>query len=437
VSRPARTRPRLSIVAALALALLAGPARGTASAAPNPAAADEKARGAIVSTFVDAAKWFVERKRKPEAARALAQARGASPRSPALDELQRSVDALADEGGDAPADVVERWKKAATDGAKAWERLADLRATWKDDVGQSTALANACALDPAKPRLGKALAAVRSLASNKEKPEAAGLLLARLREADAEGRSKYDAIEQEMASSDLALVKAPDSNLVAWLSLPKGWQSKGEWPVLVAVEGAGCNFLDAARGFARTRGARRFLVLTPCSLSNTNALEPAKYRVYPPSLLEEWKDKRIDFDLPGLEAILDVLVERYHAEKKTAITGFSGGGFLCYALTMRDPARVWAAAPACANYQPSTPEGAEPVTDGGPPVHCFTGASDENRDQVAGKKPGIEGQTDMAIEAFQKLGFAKVERTQLPGVGHSACHAQVWAFLDEVLAPKK
>jgi dienelactone hydrolase len=264
------------------------------------------------------------------------------------------------------------------------------------------------------------------------------MLLARLRDADPDpSKAKYDAVEQEAAAADVALVKAPGQDLVAWVSLPKGWQPKGEWPVLVAVEGAGCNFLGAVHGFMASRASRRYVVVTPCSLSNTNELKPETYPYYPPAVLSDWNARRIDFDLPGLEAILDVLVERYHAEKKVAITGFSGGGNLCYSLVMRRPQRVWAAAPACANFQPGLASDASPVEDGGPPVHLFTGANDEHKNDVFGQKPGIEGQTDWAVESFGKLGFKNVKRTMLPGVGHSSCTTQVWAFLDEVTAARK
>ena len=140
--------------------------------------------------------------------------------------------------------------------------------------------------------------------------------------------------------------------------------------------------------------------------------------------------------MAGLEAILAVLKARYGAGDKVAITGFSGGGNLCYSWTMRKPDRVLCSAPACANFQPGLAEGATAVTDGGPPVHILTGEKDEHRNDVFGAKPGIEGQADWAQESFGKLGFTHVKRTMLPGVGHSTCVAQVWAFVDEVLGAK-
>jgi predicted esterase len=224
--------------------------------------------------------------------------------------------------------------------------------------------------------------------------------------------------------------------MVAWLSLPRSFAKKGEAPVLVAVEGAGCNFLGLCRGFVDGRGSRRFLVLTPVTLSNTNELRPETYPMYAPSLLDEWKSKRVEFDLAGLEAILQVLRERYGAAEKVAITGFSGGGNLCYSWTLRRPDRVLASAPACANFQPGLAGDAKAVEGGGPPVHVLTGAKDEFRDQVHGQKPGIEGQSDGAMEAFERLGFTRVRRTMLPGVGHSSCAREVWAFVDEVVGAR-
>ena len=172
------------------------------------------------------------------------------------------------------------------------------------------------------------------------------------------------------------------------------------------------------------------------SLSNTNELKPETFPFYAPALLEEWGSRRIEFDLPGLEAILATLEARYGVAKKVAVTGFSGGGNLCYSLVMQRPAKVWAAVPACANYQPGLASGAAPAADGGPPVWILTGEKDEHREHVFGQKPGIEGQSDWAEESFRTLGFTRVKRTMLPGVGHSSCGDKVWSFLDEVSSGK-
>jgi len=235
-----------------------------------------------------------------------------------------------------------------------------------------------------------------------------------------------------MAKGDVALVRGKHT-MVGYLSLPKGWKKGTALPVLVAVEGAGCGFLGRARDAAQTRGSRGFLVLTPCSLSNTNALEPAKYPWYSQAQLDEGNHDRIGFDVQGLLSLLDVLKERYGASEKIAITGFSGGGMLCYAMTALYPDRVIVSVPACANFSGAGFQDAKPV-DGGPPVRILTGEKDPHREFTFGNKdsPGIEPQTDRAVAALKELGFKDVTRTMLPGVGHSACAAQVWEAVDAV-----
>ncbi|MHC4934119.1 MAG: alpha/beta hydrolase, partial [Planctomycetota bacterium] len=190
----------------------------------------------------------------------------------------------------------------------------------------------------------------------------------------------------------------------------------------------------AARGFAKSRGGRRFLVLTPCGFSNTNKLLPKKYPFYDPKVLAENSGDRIRFDVDGLVALLETLRERYGAKEKIGITGFSGGGNLCYAMTMGRPTRILFSAPACANFSGQGLRDAEPVEDGGPPIHILTGANDQHRDFTFGNRnsPGIEPQTDNAVQTLERLKFTNFKRTMLPGVGHSNCRKQVWDFADKV-----
>lgn len=269
---------------------------------------------------------------------------------------------------------------------------------------------------------------MKQLAGNRASAEKAGQILVKLRALDPEG--KWDAIEEEMARGDVALVQGKHA-MVGYLSLPKGWKKGAKLPVLVSVEGAGCGFLGRARDAAQTRGSRGFLVIAPCSLSNTNELDPAKYPWYPKAQLDEGNRDRIGFDVQGLLSLLELLRERYGADERFAITGFSGGGNLCYAATVLHPARVIVSAPACANFSGLGFSDAQPV-EGGPPVRILTGAQDEHRDFTFGKKdsPGIEPQTDNAVAALAKLGFKDVTRTMLKGVGHSPCAKEVWEAVD-------
>jgi poly(3-hydroxybutyrate) depolymerase len=431
-----RTTPalRFPALALVALALLGSP-RGLLAAPKSDPKAEAKAKEKIAATALQGVQELVDLKAPAEAARALAEARAADAEKGAADALEAKVKALGK--AETSAEGKARWAKLAGDVAKEWEKLGGLAHAPADDARFEGYVFRAAELEPSKARLGKLFAAAKQAAGNKARAEVAGRMLARLRDLDADAGSaaKYDALEQEMAADDVALIKGRHP-MVGWLSLPSGWTKKGPWSVLVAVEGAGSNFVGSARNFLGGRGPRKFLVLAPVSLSNTNELDPAKYGVYDPALLKEWNAKRVEFDVAGLESLLEVLRARYGADEKIAITGFSGGGNLCYSMVLQRPERVWAAAPACANYQPGLANGAKKVEGGGPPVHVLTGANDEHKDHVFGQKPGIEGQSDWAMESFQKLGFTRVKRTMLPGVGHSACVREVWTFLDEVLAAK-
>jgi predicted esterase len=428
---------RFALLFALAIpAVLAGSTR-RASADARAEVEERKQRGRVAAVWAEAAVWFKDHARKPELGRAIAEGLAASDVPEPWKDLEAAHAAMPDPEGEPDAATKERWAKAASDAAKAYEKLSGLPHDPKDDFRFDGYLLKAADLDPSKARLGKLAATVQQLAGNRARAVGAGRMLVRLRELDPSdaGQKRCDAIERDLATSDVALVQAKGHPMVGWLSLPKGAPGKDD-RVLVCVDGSGANFLGAARAFRDGRGSRRFLVLSACALSCTNELKPETFPYYEKAVLEEWDGKRVDFDVPGLEALLDVVRSRYGAAEKVAITGFSGGGNLCYGLTMRRPARVWAAAPACANFNPGIAHGAEPVADGGPPVHVLTGEKDPHRDQVFGQTPGIEGQSDWAQEAFGKLGFTRVRRTMLPGVGHSSCVREVWAFLDEVAAGK-
>ncbi|MHC4548238.1 MAG: alpha/beta hydrolase [Planctomycetota bacterium] len=401
---------RLVLLLCVAAAVQAGPD------------AETKQKAKLARVWIDFARWCKLKGLKTEAGQALTRARAADPQAKDLDRLAQEVEALEGDADSDPGLAVRR-RKAHADAAKVYDRLAKLDETY---------LVEAARLDPSKTRLRKISALVKQLSGNRKNATKAGLLLVRLRELDPEG--KYDTLESELGRKDVALIKHPDHPMVGFLSLPRSRKKGAKTPVLVTVDGAGSNFLGSARRFAKTRGSRSFLVLAPCSLSNTNELSPKKYPYYSKETLEANNRNRIAFDLEGLARLLEVLAERYGAEERVGITGFSGGGNLCYAWTAVHPDRIRFAAPACANFGGMGFADAQPVDDGGPPVHILTGANDPHRDYTHGNKnsPGIEPQTDNVMAALERLGFKHVRRTKLPGVGHSNCAERVWKCGDEV-----
>jgi dienelactone hydrolase len=393
--------------------------------------AEAKLKSKLAAVWIDYARALKATGFREQATEALARAREADSEAKGLDELAREIEALP-EGDEPNVTANKRRAKAVKDAAKIYDKLARLDHKPEDAPRFEGYLFKAIELDPSKARIGKVLALVKKNAGNQSKIPIAGRLLVRLREVQPGGN--YDSIETEMARKDLALIKGKDHPMVGYLSLPKSWKKGGSYSVLVAAESAGCNFLGAARGFAKSRGGRDFLVLTPCGFSNTNELLAKKYPFYDQKVMEENNGDRIRFDVDGLHALLETLKERYGAKEKIGITGFSGGGNLCYAMTIGHPKRILFSAPACANYGGQGLRDAEAVEDGGPPIHILTGANDQHRNFTFGNKnnPGIEPQTDNAVRTLKRLRFTNFKRTMLPGVGHSTCRKQVWDFADKV-----
>lgn len=221
-----------------------------------------------------------------------------------------------------------------------------------------------------------------------------------------------------------------------YVSMPKGWDPSRRWPVLVAVEGAGSAFEGHCREFARQRGDRPFIVVTPLTVSSTNDLMKA-HDVYPEPVREEMRREwggqgqlgpwRKTFDLEGLLAVLDDLRADCGAEDRVWITGFSGGGVLTWMMVMTHPERLAGAAPACANFfGHEGPLSQDPARES-LSVKAFQGDQDPYWKDEA---HNLERQWEAASGLCREAGYRRVEREILAGAGHVACAAQVWALID-------
>lgn len=426
----------MSRTASLLLALLLlTTALVPAFAAKDKAAVERKAREDCAKLLLAHVEWCAKNGARDEGAHTLDEARALLPDADGLESAAAALTALPEDAGAGPDKaVLERQRKSAGPKiAKAYEKLAESLAA-PAPAAATDLLVRGLSWDPAPARLKRVVSRVKD--AGKGDPDEAGRLLSALRRADADGAAKgdYDSLEADLAKDGIVLLSSPVSPLVGYVSLPNGWKKGGAYPVLVAVDGAGSNFLGCAKNFSGARGARDVIVLAPVTLSNTNALEAKKYPHYTQALLDEWNAKRLDFDQPGIDGLLQVLRERYGAEEKVFLTGFSGGGLYTYYELLQHPDRVAGAAPACANFGGSGVQGAPGAGEGGgPPVHLFTGELDPHKDDVFGQKPGIEGQTDLIEGALAKLGYTHVERTQVKGAKHSALTGEVWKFVDQVL----
>ena len=248
-----------------------------------------------------------------------------------------------------------------------------------------------------------------------------------------EHAAAWHTAREQLGLRDAFLLQSPQQELVAWVSLPPTWKrTRKDVPVLVVVEGAGSNFLGALRHFRELRGSKDAIIIAPCTFSNTNALNAASYPFYAPALLQAHAERgleRLVFDGEGLRALLQVLRERWGAAAKCGITGFSGGGMLTYWWLLQHSADVSFAVLACANFGGGGVQGAVAATDGGPRVQLLLGEKDGFNLEVFGQKPGIIGQTDAAEVVLRQLGFLNINRSMIPGAGHSSFAAEVWRMI--------
>ncbi|MCA8916124.1 MAG: hypothetical protein KDB90_11990 [Planctomycetes bacterium] len=202
-----------------------------------------------------------------------------------------------------------------------------------------------------------------------------------------------------------------------YLSLPRGWTADKKWPVYVAVEGAGSNFLGACNG-GRGKDNDTFIVVTPCGFTNTNELNEGmrKKYPYPDDLITEADKDRMGFDDAGLCAVIKDLQELYNAQEKVCITGFSGGGILTWHMVFAHPDMLVAAVPACGNFA-----GARAVSDDAEAkkaliIHAYQGDKDEYKESM------LDAQWEAAKKLAEDNGYEHVTRDIVPG-GHMGCHS--------------
>jgi poly(3-hydroxybutyrate) depolymerase len=216
-----------------------------------------------------------------------------------------------------------------------------------------------------------------------------------------------------------------------YFSLPKNFKrAEGKkWPVLVCVDGAGSNFKGMAQGYKGKQGDLPFMIVSPCTFSNTNKIEGdmvKKYKeYYTDAIVEEGNRRRIDWDEEGVLAIMKDLQANYDAEERVYVTGFSGGGNVTYMMIFKHPDMLNGAAPACANFgaaRYAELKGTFKADDLDFPLHIFTGEKDPHREFTFGNKdsPGIEPQTDWAEKLLKDFAYPNYKRTMVAGMGHSS-----------------
>ncbi len=292
------------------------------------------------------------------------------------------------------------------------------------------------------------------------------------------------------------LLQASTHPIKYYLALPERYRHGPDqrWSVLLCVDGARCCFAELAQDFQAQRGNLPFLLVVPCTFSNTNAIageiRDRYLQIYTEAIIDGVGDRR-EWDEASLQAILQDLRERYGAAERIYMTGFSGGGLLTYRMIGRRPEMLAGAILVGANYfgDPflAGPSAARTETPDFP-IYQILGEDDPLRYPasrfpftvmqamailiglgaslayvvgkrtkrpwpavgtfvlavglgtwftIAWKHPGLDDQNELAARQLAARGHRSVRRMVVEGLGHNAVPEQVFSILRPLVAAEQ
>jgi predicted peptidase len=214
-----------------------------------------------------------------------------------------------------------------------------------------------------------------------------------------------------------------------YLSLPDGWVAGKKYPVVVIIESAEREFLQAAAAFAQARQQRPFILVTPLVVTNGGA----GYRSVPTYHYSDQVWERIQssgqfkFDMDGITAIMQDVVKQNGGEDRYFITGLEAGGHTVWGILFNHPEAVRGAALICPNYLgrwvdeghiSSAPERTEL------PIRHLIGTKD---DLCAPGHP-IYAQMQKAISVAETHGYKNISLSRVEGKGHERLADEVLAY---------
>jgi hypothetical protein len=297
----------------------------------------------------------------------------------------------------------------------------------------------------------------------------------------------------KIASATPQLKTATSHPIQYYLSLPEGWvagstdrassteragsterapgteqspsadRSPGKkWPVVVVIESAERDFLQAATAFAEAqraltrqqasgaRGNQPFIIVTPLVVTNGGA----GYRSVPTYHYSDQVWDRIqnsgqfNFDMDGITAIMQDVAKQYGGEDKFFITGLEAGGHTVWGILFNHPEMVRGAALVCPNYlgrwvdevksqkETGKSEDGRPSSSsssaaerGGLPIRNLIGAKD---DLCAAGHP-IYTQMQRAMSVAEARGYKNVSIMRVEGKGHERLADEVLAYFSSLL----
>jgi len=236
------------------------------------------------------------------------------------------------------------------------------------------------------------------------------------------------------ASEAPQLKTASSHPIQYYLSLPEGWVATKKWPVVVVIESAERDFLQAATAFAQARGSRPFILITPLVVTNGGA----GYRNVPTYHYTDAVWDRIqssgpfNFDMDGITAIMHDVRKQYGGEDKYFIAGLEAAGHTVWGVVFNHPEALKGAALICPNYlgrwvdEKTMSSAAERAS---LPVRNFVGANDT---LCAAGHP-IYTQMQNAMTFAEAHGYKNVSLTRVEGKGHERLADEVLAYFSALM----
>jgi poly(3-hydroxybutyrate) depolymerase len=215
-----------------------------------------------------------------------------------------------------------------------------------------------------------------------------------------------------------------------YLSLPSGWSAEKSWPVVIALDGSGKTFVDLARAYASARGDQPFIVVAPLILTNggVDLRSLPNYRYASAVWDEVDRTGRCQFDLEGLDAVIDDVQSLYNGRRGIFLAGFSAGGHLTWAMVLHQPEKLAAAAISAGNYAGRCIDEDKISTN---PARVSLQVREFLGDQDPGRQ-GFDAQFNSARRLAEQHGYAGISLSIVSGK-HEPLQAQVLTYFGALI----
>jgi hypothetical protein len=241
---------------------------------------------------------------------------------------------------------------------------------------------------------------------------------------------------QAHASDAPQLKTASTHPMQYYLSLPDGWVAGKKWPIVIVIDSAERDFLQAATAFASARKQRPFILVTPLVVTNggANARSVTTYQ-YSDQVWDRIQNSGpFVFDMDGITAIMQDVTKQYGGDNKYFITGLEAAGHTIWGILFNRPEVVRGAALVCPNYLGRWVDEAHisPAAErSGLPIRNLIGTNDS----LCAPGNPIYTQMQKAISVAEAHGYKNVSLTRVEGKGHERLAEEVLAYFSTLIQP--